>query len=227
MKFILGKKVGMTQVFGQNGDVIPVTKVLAGPCQVTQVKDGTKDNQVSLQVGFGEMREFRMSRPHAGHVKGLDAVQTLREFGMEKIDGIERGDVISVDTFSPGDVVEVIGTSKGKGFAGVVKRHHFRGAPATHGHKHDLRAPGSIGAGGVQRVFKGMRMAGRMGGDRVTVKNLEIVAVDTATNELLIKGAVPGGKNGLLIIQGVGELKIVKKSAPVAAQPAENAPAAA
>ncbi len=227
MKFILGKKVGMTQVFGQNGDVIPVTKVLAGPCQVTQVKDGTKDNQVSLQVGFGEMREFRMSKPHAGHVKGLEAVQDLREFGMEKVDGIERGDFITVDTFVPGDVVEVIGTSKGKGFAGVVKRHHFRGAPATHGHKHDLRAPGSIGAGGVQRVFKGMRMAGRMGGDRVTVKNLEIVAVDPATNELLIKGAVPGGKNGLLIIQGVGELKIAKKSAPVAAQPAENAPAAA
>lgn len=227
MKFILGKKVGMTQVFGQNGDVIPVTKVLAGPCQVTQVKDGTKDNQVSLQVGFGEMREFRMSKPHAGHVKGLEAVQDLREFGMEKVDGIERGDFITVETFSPGDVVEVIGTSKGKGFAGVVKRHHFRGAPASHGHKHDLRAPGSIGAGGVQRVFKGMRMAGRMGGDRVTVKNLEIVAVDAATNELLIKGAVPGGKNGFLIIQGVGELKIAKKSAPVAAQPAENAPVAA
>lgn len=227
MKFILGKKVGMTQVFAANGDVIPVTKVVAGPCQIVQVKDGTKDNHVALQLGFEKVRDFRVSKPEAGHLKDLDTVRHLNDFGIEKVDGIERGDVITVETFVPGDVVSVIGTSKGKGFAGVVKRHHFRGAPATHGHKHDLRAPGSIGAGGVQRVFKGMRMAGRMGGDRVTVKNLEIVAVDPQTNELLIKGAVPGGRNSILMISGTGELKVMKKAAPVQVTEATPAPQAA
>lgn len=221
----------MTQVFAANGEVVPVTKVQAGPCQVVLVKDGKTDNSVALQVGFEKKAAFRMAKPQAGHLEGLENVQFLRDFGIEKVDGIERGDVITVDTFAPGDVVQVVGTSKGKGFAGVVKRHHFRGAPASHGHKHDLRAPGSIGAGGVQRVFKGMRMAGRMGGDRVTVKNLEIVAIDAATNELLIKGAVPGGRNSLLMISGEGVLKLVKKAAPAAtveaAQPAENAPQAA
>lgn len=202
----------MTQIFAKNGDVIPVTKVVAGPCQIVQVKDEKKDNHVALQLGFDTQKEFRLSEPAKGHLKDLDAVRWLRDFGIEKVDGIERGDVITVETFVPGDIVQVIGTSKGKGFAGVVKRHHFRGAPASHGHKHDLRAPGSIGAGGVQRVFKGMRMAGRMGGDRVTVKNLEIVAVDSTTNELLIKGAVPGGRNGLLMISGLGDLKVNKKT---------------
>jgi large subunit ribosomal protein L3 len=226
MKFILGKKVGMTQVFAKNGDVIPVTKIVAGPCQIVQVKDGKKDNHVALQLGFGAQKEFRLSEPAKGHLKDLEAVQSLRDFGIDKVDGIERGDVITVETFVPGDVVQVVGTSKGKGFAGVVKRHHFRGAPASHGHKHDLRAPGSIGAGGVQRVFKGMRMAGRMGGDRVTVKNLEIVEVNPATNELLIKGAVPGGRNGLLMISGLGDLKVSKKSAPAAAPAAEEKQAA-
>jgi large subunit ribosomal protein L3 len=147
MKFILGKKVGMTQVFAANGDVIPVTKVVAGPCQIVQVKDGTKDNHVALQLGFEKVRDFRVSKPEAGHLKDLDTVRHLNDFGIEKVDGIERGDVITVETFVPGDVVQVVGTSKGKGFAGVVKRHHFRGAPATHGHKHDLRAPGSAGGG--------------------------------------------------------------------------------
>jgi len=219
MKFILGKKVDMTQVFAENGDVVPVTRVIAGPCQVVQVKDGNKDNAVALQIGFEAKRDFRLKKPEAGHLKGLESVSFLRDFGLEKVDGIERGDIITVATFALGDTVNVVGTSKGKGFAGVVKRHHFRGAPASHGHKHDLRAPGSIGAGGVQRVFKGMRMAGRMGGDRVTVKNLEIVAVNPATNELYIKGAVPGGRNSILLISGQGELKVQKKGAPVEAAP--------
>ncbi|OGH80546.1 MAG: 50S ribosomal protein L3 [Candidatus Magasanikbacteria bacterium RIFCSPLOWO2_02_FULL_44_11] len=226
MKFILGKKVGMTQVFAKNGEVVPVTKVIAGPCQVVQVKDGKQDNQVALQIGFEKKAAFRMKKPQTGHLKDLENVQFLRDFGIEKVEGIERGDVITVSTFTPGDIVSVIGTSKGKGFAGVVKRHHFRGAPASHGHKHDLRAPGSIGAGGVQRVFKGMRMAGRMGGDRVTVKNLEIVEVNSQTNELLIKGAVPGGKNGLLLINGIGDLKI-EKQAKAAEIKTETAPEAA
>lgn len=213
MKFILGKKIGMTQVFSANGDVIPVTRVEAGPCQIVQVKDGKKDNATALQLGFDKPREYKVSKPMVGHTKDLEPVKFLRDFGIEKVENIERGDVITADTFVVGDVVEVVGISKGKGFAGVVKRHHFRGAPASHGHKHDLRAPGSIGAGGVQRVFKGMRMAGRMGNDQVTVKNLQIVGVSLDKNELLIKGAVPGGRGSILMISGQGELKINKKAA--------------
>lgn len=214
----------MTQVFMKNGDVVPVTKVEAGPCQVVQVKDGKKDNAAALQIGFGAMRSYKVTKSQAGHQKGLEPVKFLRDFGAENVDSVERGDLITVETFVEGDRVEVIGTSKGKGFAGVVKRHHFRGAPASHGHKHDLRAPGSIGAGGVQRVFKGMRMAGRMGNDQVTVKNLEIVAVNPELNEIFIKGAVPGGRGGLLMIMGEGELKIKKqvKGTPKVEAPKEE-----
>ncbi len=213
----------MTQVYLPNGLVVPVTRISAGPCQVVQVKDGKKDNSLALQIGFGAKRSFRLNKPEAGHLKDLESVQFLRDFGIEKIDGIERGDIITVDTFGIGDKVTVVGTSKGKGFAGVVKRHHFRGGPASHGHKDNLRAPGSIGAGGVQRVFKGMRMAGRMGGERVSVKNLEIVEVHPDTNEILIKGAVPGGRNSILLISTDGELKITKKNKPVeAVQPTET-----
>lgn len=213
MKFILGKKIGMTQVFSKNGDVIPVTRVEAGPCQVIQIKDGKKDNAIALQIGFGTPRSYKVTKPMTGHLKDLEPAQFLHDFGVESVDKFERGDVITVDTFVAGDKVEVIGTSKGKGFAGVVKRHHFRGAPASHGHKHDLRAPGSIGAGGVQRVFKGMRMAGRMGNDQVTVKNLEIVNILPEQNELQIKGAIPGGRGGLVMITAEGELKVQKKAA--------------
>lgn len=209
----------MTQIFSKNGDVIPVTRVEAGPCQVVQVKDGKKDNAVALQIGFGTPRSYKVSKPAAGHMKDLEPVAFLRDFGIDSAEKFERGDVISADTFVPGDIVSVIGTSKGKGFAGVVKRHHFRGAPASHGHKHDLRAPGSIGAGGVQRVFKGMRMAGRMGGERVTVKNLEIVEVKN--NEIYIKGAIPGGRNSLVMISGDGDLKVSKKAQKAESKPEE------
>ncbi|MSU75432.1 MAG: 50S ribosomal protein L3 [Candidatus Magasanikbacteria bacterium] len=211
MKFILGKKIAMTQVFLENGDVVPVTRIQAGPCHITQVKDGVKDNAKAVQIGFGVKREFRMKKPQVGHLKGLELSGWLKDFAVETVENVKRGDTITVETFASGDKVSVIGISKGKGFAGVVKRHHFRGGPATHGHKDNERAPGSIGAGGVQRVFKGMRMAGRMGGDRVTVKNLEIVEVHPDVNELYIKGAVPGGRNSLLMIQGEGELKIMTK----------------
>lgn len=204
MKFILGKKIGMTQVFLPNGEVMPVTRVLAGPCAIIQVKDK------AIQLGFGEKKEFRLNKPEAGHLKDLAPVSWLKEFSVEKTDDISRGDFITLETFVAGDEIEVMGVSKGKGFAGVVKRHHFRGGPASHGHKDNLRAPGSIGAGGVQRVFKGMRMAGRMGGDQVTIKNLEVVEVHPETNEIYIKGAVPGGRNSLLVIQGPGVLKIQK-----------------
>lgn len=222
MKFILGKKLGMSQIFRVNGEAVPVTKVQAGPCQVIQVKDGVKDNHKALQIGFGVQREFRLKKPIVGHMKGLQLSAEIYEFPIEKTDGINRGDTITTSTFAVGDIVAVVGTSKGKGFAGVVKRHHFRGAPASHGHKHDLRAPGSIGAGGVQRVFKGMRMAGRMGGDTVTVKNLEIVAINPETNELCIKGAVPGGRNSILQIFATGNLQVQKSA--VAAEAVEAAP---
>ncbi len=213
----------MTQVFSKNGDVIPVTRVEAGPCQVVQIKDGKKDNAVALQLGFGTPRSYKVTKPMTGHLKGLESAQFLHDFGMESVDKFERGDVITVETFTAGDKVEVIGTSKGKGFAGVVKRHHFRGAPASHGHKHDLRMPGSIGAGGVQRVFKGMRMGGRMGTDQVTVKNLEIVNILPEQNELQIKGAIPGGRGGFIIITAEGDLKVQKKAAKTEAAEAVKA----
>jgi large subunit ribosomal protein L3 len=208
MKFILGKKIGMTQVFLPSGAVVPVTKIQAGPCQIVAIKENTQNGIKAVQIGFGEVKESRLSKPERGHLKDLDAVRNLRDFTIEKESSVKRGDTITVDTFVPGDKVQVVGESKGKGFAGVVKRHHFRGGPASHGHKDNLRMPGSIGAGGVQRVFKGMRMGGRMGGDRVTIKNLEIVEVHPENGEIYIKGAVPGGRNALLLISGEGELKL-------------------
>ncbi len=208
MKFILGKKLGMTQVFLPSGEVVPVTKVLAGPCYITALREEKEKSQKMVQIGFGETKEFRLKRPEAGHLKDLSPVRHLREVAVESLDNLKRGDQLDLETFVTGDRVDVIGESKGKGFAGVVKRHHFAGGPASHGHKDNLRAPGSIGAGGVQRVFKGMRMAGHMGSERVTVKNLEVIEVHPDTNELLIKGAVPGARNGLLFLIGEGELKV-------------------
>lgn len=212
----------MTQVFLATGEVVPVTRVVAGPCTVVQVKEKEK----TIQLGFGDKKEFRLNKPEAGHLKDLTPVDWLKEFALEKVDNISRGDLVTLETFANGDRIEVIGVSKGKGFAGVVKRHHFRGGPASHGHKDNLRAPGSIGAGGVQRVFKGMRMAGRMGGDQVTVHNLEVVEVHPETNEIYIKGAVPGGRNAYLVIQGKGDLKITKNEskAEVKAEQPVSAP---
>ena len=221
MKFILGKKIGMTQVFLPNGTVVPVTKVQAGPCQIAEVRADNKNGVKAVQIGFGETKETRLAQPQVGHLKDLDKVRNLRDFKVDSNAEVKRGDTITVETFIVGDKVLVVGESKGKGFAGVVKRHHFRGGPASHGHKDNLRMPGSIGAGGVQRVFKGMRMAGRMGGDQVTIKNLEVVEVHPETNEIYIKGAVPGGRNSMLVIQGPGVLKIQKhgQKAEVKEQP--------
>src|SRR3989339_980622 len=204
MKFILGKKIGMTQVFLPNGEVMPVTRVLAGPCTIVQVKEKEK----AIQLGFGDKKEFRLNKPDAGHLKDLAPVSWLKEFSVEKTDDISRGDFITLETFAAGDEIQVMGVSKGKGFAGVVKRHHFRGGPASHGHKDNLRMPGSIGAGGVQRVFKGMRMAGHMGDAQVSINNLEIIEVFPEENILAIKGAVPGAKGSLLLISSPeGDIK--------------------
>lgn len=200
----------MTQIFNQSGDVIPVTKVQAGPCQVIQIKNSKETNANALELGFENVKEFRLNKPKAGHLKGMKPLRHLFSFSTDKIEGINRGDEITVDTFVIGDKVDVEGVSKGKGFAGVVKRHHFAGGPASHGHKDNLRAPGSIGAGGVQRVFKGTRMAGQMGDAQVTIQNLEIIEINAETNELFIKGAVPGGRNSILKIYSNGDL-IIKK----------------
>lgn len=206
MKFILGQKIEMSQVFGERGEVIPVTAVKTGPCVVTQVKTSDSDGYVSLQLGFGEKK--RISKPLIGHLKGSFAgkegrgFKFIKEFCIESLpEGAVKGAVIDVSNFQVGDVLTVTGWSKGKGFAGVVKRHHFRGHPTSHGHKDQERMPGSIGAGGIQHVFKGQRMGGHMGDAQTTVKNLKVISVDIEAGIIYIKGALPGARNGLLLIK--------------------------
>lgn len=206
MKFILGKKIEMTQVFRPDGAVVPVTRVAAGPCVVTQVKTMEKDGVEAVQLGFDKKKKFRVNKPETGHLKDVkmgddDAVTVkfLRDISVKSHE-FKKGDIISAQTFAIGDKVTVVGTSKGRGFQGVVKRHGFHGQSQTHGVKDQTRMPGSIGAGGVQRVFKGMKMGGHMGDARVSVKNLEIVEVRPEQNEIFIKGAVPGARGGLLMI---------------------------
>ncbi len=203
----------MTQVFTEDGRAIPVTVVEAGPCLVVQKKTADQDGYLAVQVGWGESK--RLPKPQRGHLRNLPPLRFLREFrvkqaGAVDLDSLQRGDEIRVSTFSVGERVDVVGVSKGKGFQGVVKRHGFAGGPASHGHKDQLRMPGSIGATDPARVFKGTRMAGRMGGEQVTVKNLEIVKIDEENNLLYLRGAVPGPRGSLVKIVGQGELKVVK-----------------
>lgn len=205
MKYMMGRKLNMTQVFKGDGTVVPVTRISVSPLTVTQVKTAG-DKTVAVQLGCEVAK--KVSKPIAGHLQGLPLFRVLKEFATNQ--SLKRGDIISIETFKEGDHIDAIGTSKGKGFAGVVKRHGFHGGPASHGHKDNLRAPGAIGAGGVQRVFKGVRMAGHMGDARITVKNLEIVSVDTDNNEILVKGAVPGARGGLVIMRAEGDF-IVKE----------------
>ncbi|HRY52338.1 MAG TPA: 50S ribosomal protein L3 [Candidatus Portnoybacteria bacterium] len=201
MKFILGKKLQMTQLFDEQSRVIPVTLIQAGPCFVTQKKTVAKDGYGALQIGFGEAKEKRMSKAEKGHLakSGQKNLKFLREVRVDNSE-LEVGAEIKADIFKEGDSIRVVGTSKGKGFAGVVKRHHFGGGPATHGQKHSLRAPGSIGATFPERVPKGRRMGGRMGGERSTVEGLKIVKIDVANNTIAVLGAVPGIKGSLLEI---------------------------
>jgi len=207
MKFILGTKLGMSQVFDEKGKTIPVTLIEAGPCFITQIKSKEKDGYEAVQIGFGKAKHIK--KPQAGHLKKLKiknkklkTIKYLREFRVEKPE-FNLGDEIRANIFKEGEIVKVSGISKGKGFAGVVKRHGFRGGPKSHGQKHQHRAPGSIGSSFPERVRKGTRMAGRMGSQRVTVRNLEIVKVDPENNILAIKGAVPGRKGTLLEIIGI------------------------
>lgn len=197
---ILGRKRGMTTVFSPEGTAIPVTVLEAGPCYVTQVRTPEREGYSAVQVGFEESKD--LNKPERGHLKSLPPLQNLREFRLESGEAPAVGEKVDVGIFEPGDHVDVVATSKGKGFAGVVKRHHFRGGPKTHGQSDRHRAPGSIGATTTPgRVLKGMRMAGHLGARRVTVKNLRVVRAEPERNLLLLEGAVPGPKSGLVVIR--------------------------
>lgn len=200
---IIGRKLGMTQTFSENAKAEAVTAIEAGPCTVIQVKTATKEGYNAVQLGFGEAK--RLKSPQRGHLKKLGEFKYLREFRIEDVEPVEVGQKIDASLFKAGDLVDVSGISKGKGFAGVVKRYHFAGGPKTHGQSDRHRAAGSIGASASPgRVWKGMRMAGHMGDEQVTVRNLEIIKADPERNLLLIKGAVPGAKNGLVLIKKSG-----------------------
>ena len=197
---IIGRKLGVTQIFTGNGKAEAVTAIEAGPCAVIQVKTKDKEGYSAVQLGFGEAK--RLNSPQKGHLKGLGQFKYLREFRVSDSEAIEIGQTVDVSLFKTGDRVDITGVSKGKGFAGVVKRYHFAGGPKTHGQSDRHRAPGSIGATtSPGRVFKGKRMAGHMGDSRVTVRHLEVFEADPGRNLLLVGGAVPGGRNGLLLIR--------------------------
>ena len=200
MPAIIGRKVGMTQVFTDDGTVVPVTVIEAGPCPVTAIRDPERDGYAAVQLGFDEVPERSLSKAELGHLAkaGAGAKRTLVEFRDADLGGTDEpkvGDTVTVESFEPGQRVKVSGTGIGKGFAGTIRRHNFRRGPASHG-SHNVRAPGSIGASAdPARVFKGTRMPGRMGGGRVTQRGLEVVEVDAERNLLLIKGSVPGSRN--------------------------------
>ena len=204
MKGILGKKVGMTRIFDDKGVVIPVTIIEAGPCYVTQRKSSEQDGYEAIQLGFEEIKEKSLTRPEMGHLRknDLPPLRYLREIRMKDAGEYKEGQKITVDLFRLGERVDVTGMAKGRGFAGVMKRHGFAGGPITHGQSDRQRAPGSIGSGTTPgRVYKGLRMAGRMGNSRVTAQSLRVVMVDPERNLLAIQGGIPGPKNGLVLIR--------------------------
>lgn len=211
MKFILGKKNGMSQTFNEDGRVVPVTLVEAGPCWVTQVKTQEKDGYEAVQVGFDEIEERKVAKPQKGHFKKAGLEKNFRHLHEFKDGELKVGQQINVSIFNEGETIKVAGISKGKGFQGVVKRHGFHGGPASHGQKHTLRSSGSIGSAFPERVWKGKKMGGRMGSDRVTVKGLKIARVDEENNLLAIRGAVPGRKGTLLEIVVTKEAKVAKE----------------
>jgi large subunit ribosomal protein L3 len=203
LKGLLGKKIGMTQVFDDKGAAFAVTLIEAGPCYVTQVRRPEQEGYSAVQLGFSEVHPKRLTGGQLGHLKTseLPSLRFLREFRIKTLD-VSVGDVVKVDIFAPGERVDVVGTSKGKGFAGAVKRYHFRGGPKTHGQSDRHRAPGSRGAGTTPgRVYKGARGPGHMGDERVTVQSLKVILVDAERNLIGVHGAVPGPKGGLVMIK--------------------------
>ena len=201
MKFILGTKQNMTEYFSLEGEVVPVTVLSVGPVTITRIFERDKDGYNSVQVGFGSTKKERITRARLGQMKG-GLYKKLKEFRLKEDDKIDvkEGDVVDVSIFAPGDKLQISGVSKGKGFQGVVKRHGFAGGPRSHGQKHSEREPGSIGGGLRTHVPKGMRMAGRMGSDRITQKNIKVVFVDKESNTMLVEGAVPGVRGSLVEI---------------------------
>jgi len=210
MKGIIGKKIGMTQYFEEDGTVQPVTVIEAGPCYVTQIRTLDRDGYSAVQLGFDEIAsksngESRLSAPKRGHLNRgaleLPDLRVLREFRLDNVE-VAEGDTVTCDVFEKGDIVDVIGISKGRGFAGTIKRHNFNRQPKTHGQSDRERAPGSVGQSAFPgRVLKGTRMGGRMGNDRITIQNLEVVLVDPEKNLLAIRGSVPGRRGGVVVIR--------------------------
>ncbi len=198
MPFIIGRKIEMTQKFQDNGTVVAVSLVKVEPNTVTQIRDLEKDGYVAVQLGTGKAKHLK--KPQAGHLKDLSELRTLREFRVDETD-LKRGDIVDVNAFEPGTKVDVTGFSKGRGFAGVMKRYNFKCGRATHGNKDQQRMPGSIASHPQGKVIKGQKMPGRMGNDRVTVKNLEVVSVDPDKNIIAIKGAIPGARGGVILIK--------------------------
>jgi large subunit ribosomal protein L3 len=201
---IIGKKIGMTQAFREDGTRVPLTVIEAGPCPVVQIKTSENDGYDAVQLGFGTAKPKALTQPELGHLKkaGAPPVRHLHEFSPEELGAeVAVGDVVTVEPFEPGQMVRVTGTSKGKGYAGTIKRHNFKSGPKSHG-SHNIRQPGSIGAAAYPaRVFKGLRMSGRMGGKRSTQLGLEVFDADADRNLLYVRGAVPGGVNGIVIVR--------------------------
>lgn len=200
---LIGKKLGMTQIFDNQGKVIPVTVIQVGPCTVVQKKTMEKDGYKAIQLGFEEIAERKVKKPVLGHFKkhNVQNFRYLREFRIEEIDEFNEGQVLSADVFSQNEVIKVIGTSKGRGFTGTIKRHNFHGFQQSHGVHESFRGPGSIGqCAQPARVFKGMKMAGHKGVDRITVKNLKVVRIDLEKNIVMIKGAIPGHRNSIVYL---------------------------
>ncbi len=202
-KGIIGKKVGMTQVFDEKGNVVPVTVIEAGPCVVVQKKTAETDGYTAVQLGFGDVSAKRVNKPMKGHFDKADVApkKTLREFRFENCDSYNVGDIVKADTFAPGERVDVCGTSKGKGYAGAIKRWNFHRLKETHGTGPVARHAGSLGAcSSPSRVFKGMKAAGHLGAERVTVQNLDVVKVDAENNLIAVRGAVPGPRGGVVLL---------------------------
>ena len=207
MHGLIGRKIGMSQVFAENGDAVPVTVIEAGPCYVTQVKTLERDGYEAAQIGFEAKKEKQTTRPLQGHFKKakVEPQRIVREVEVEDIEACEPGQVVGADIFETGELVDVTGYFKGRGFQGVVKRHGFRGGDKTRGQSDRWRHPGSIGQSATpSKVFKGTRMGGRMGNKRRTVRNLQVVSVDAEKNILLVKGAVPGHRNAYVLINRAG-----------------------